>query len=138
MCVIHTLVFMTHMAYALRMSHGPDSSDFYRGFGSVIRRRRDTLGLTQAKLASQVGLTRASIANIETGRQKVLLHQLVQIAEALELAPADLLPSNNANPRVIPEDVSVTGTLNAAQKKQVYRLYDEAIPAVRGTRNGKY
>jgi transcriptional regulator with XRE-family HTH domain len=48
--------------------------------------------LTQEALASQVALTRTSITNIERGRQKLLLHTLVDIAHALSVEPAELLP----------------------------------------------
>lgn len=39
-----------------------------------------------------VGLTRTSITNVEQGRQKFLLHTLVDIAMALQVEPAGLLP----------------------------------------------
>jgi len=38
--------------------------------------------LSQDALASAVGLTRSSISNIEKGRQKPLLHTLIDISEA--------------------------------------------------------
>ena len=39
-----------------------------------------------------VGLTRTSITNIEKGRQKVLLHQVYDIARALGTTPTSILP----------------------------------------------
>jgi DNA-binding XRE family transcriptional regulator len=41
------------------------------------------LRLKQVEVAKQIGLTRASLANIEKGRQKTMLHQINKIAEAL-------------------------------------------------------
>lgn len=38
--------------------------------------------LTQQQLADKIGLSRGSVANIETGRQQMLLHQLRDIARA--------------------------------------------------------
>lgn len=101
-----------------------DSPVFYREFGALVRRRRDTLGQTQLQLASKIGLTRASIANIETGRQKVLFHQLVLIASALQLEVKDLLPTEClATPRGEFEiDIPVSGDLSDRQRRQIRQL----------------
>src|ERR1700740_1384654 len=60
--------------------------------GTLIRKRRKKLRFTQEALAARLGMSRASVANIEVGRQKVLLHHLYAFAEILDLAPTDLLP----------------------------------------------
>ena len=64
----------------------------YARLGQLIRERRRGLGLTQERLASQVSISRASLANIETGRQRVLVHQLYMIAEKLDVELVALLP----------------------------------------------
>lgn len=73
-------------------------------FGKAVAVRRDELGLTQADLASRVGLSRASIANIERGRQNVLLHHVYDLAAALKMSKVgDLLPmrpQSDRSPRV--------------------------------------
>jgi transcriptional regulator with XRE-family HTH domain len=51
------------------------------------------MGLTQLQLSALIGLTRGSVANIEAGRQSVLLHQFLAIAAALKLTPDQLLPA---------------------------------------------
>jgi transcriptional regulator with XRE-family HTH domain len=48
--------------------------------------------MTQEGLADKVSLTRTSIINIEKGRQQILLHNLVDIARALQVPPAELIP----------------------------------------------
>lgn len=60
---------------------------FYRSLGATIRRRRDALNLTQEDLGKRLNppMTRASIANIEAGKQRVLAHTLVDLASALTL-----------------------------------------------------
>ncbi len=74
----------------------------YGIFGGAIAKRRVQLKLTQTALAARVGLSRASIANIEGGRQNVLLHHALDIVEALSLNQVgDLLP---AAPRTSLED----------------------------------
>lgn len=65
----------------------------YRAFGNAVSTRRKALSLTQAQLASKVKMSRASIANIESGRQNILLHHVYALAAALDFAKvADLLP----------------------------------------------
>lgn len=66
----------------------------YKAFGKAVAARRKTLELTQSDLASRIGVSRASVANIESGRQSVLLHHVYALASALECAKvADLLPA---------------------------------------------
>ena len=48
--------------------------------------------MTQEALAAKARLTRTSIINIEKGRQQVLLHTLVDIANALNVSPIELIP----------------------------------------------
>jgi transcriptional regulator with XRE-family HTH domain len=64
---------------------GAQDERFYRTLGETIRKRRDALGLTQAQLGARLNppMTRASIANIEAGKQRVLAHTLVDLASAL-------------------------------------------------------
>lgn len=67
----------------------------YRQLGRKIAARRDELHLTQAQVAVHLGLTRASLANIESGRQRIMLHQLFRLVHALELKSIlDLVPSD--------------------------------------------
>src|SRR5689334_9116626 len=79
-----------------------DQSAFYKQVGERIHAERGK-NLSQEALALAVGLTRSSISNIEKGRQKLLVHTLVDIAGALKVEPAALLPSRAAD--VAPEDV---------------------------------
>ncbi|MEY9981435.1 MULTISPECIES: helix-turn-helix domain-containing protein [Bradyrhizobium] len=68
-------------------------SNLYRLFGDRVRELRETRSVTQEELARRVQLSRASITNIEKGRQRVLLHQLIEIADALDAKPSELMPS---------------------------------------------
>lgn len=67
---------------------------FYRSLGSLVRKIREESGLTQDQLAQKIGLTRTSITNLEHGRQKIQVHVLYELANALGVEPADLLPLN--------------------------------------------
>ena len=64
----------------------------YAHIGTLIKARRKHTKLTQETLSARIGISRASLANIETGRQTLLVHQLYALATVLELSPADLLP----------------------------------------------
>src|SRR5690348_12738906 len=70
-----------------------DVSSFYRHVGARIAAVRDgERKLTQEALASLVSLSRTSIANIERGRQQLLLHHFFEISKALRVDPTELLP----------------------------------------------
>lgn len=69
-------------------------SRVYRMFGDRVRELREERSVTQEELARRVQLSRSSITNIEKGRQRVLLHQLVNIATALDAKPSELMPSS--------------------------------------------
>jgi transcriptional regulator with XRE-family HTH domain len=66
----------------------------YGEIGTRIRARRQQLGKTQGDLAKLVNLSRPSLANIEGGRQAILVHQLCLISQMLDLPVHDLLPEN--------------------------------------------
>jgi len=78
-----------------------DADQIYRNLGKRIRDLRKGLGKTQDHLAKQIGISRASLANIEAGRQQVLVHHLFGLANALDLdSPAALLlPAQSAPKR---------------------------------------
>jgi transcriptional regulator with XRE-family HTH domain len=70
----------------------PAVDQIYTDVGKRIRDARGRAGLSQEDLAAAVALKRTSITNIESGRQKLLLHTFVDVAAALGVSPAALLP----------------------------------------------
>jgi len=70
-------------------------NQLYREFGRLLRARRKDAHLTQDDVASKVGLVRTSITNMERGRQQVSLHTLYALADAVGVAPQDLMPSKS-------------------------------------------
>lgn len=69
-----------------------ESEQIYKNLGNRIRNLRKNLHQTQEQLAKQIGISRASLANIESGRQQVLVHHLFSLAYALQLeSPEQLL-----------------------------------------------
>src|ERR1700720_1113824 len=71
----------------------------YEKLGRAIRSRREALKMTQSDLAKYLELSRASITNIELGKQSVLVDQLFRFAEALKTEPSNLLPSGSLEPQ---------------------------------------
>ncbi|WP_280328845.1 helix-turn-helix domain-containing protein [Nocardia wallacei] len=65
----------------------------YLELGVHLAQLRRDAGLTQREVAERAGLGRPTLANIEKGRQRVLYHQLLDLAKALGSEPRDLLPA---------------------------------------------
>lgn len=74
------------------MARGDGFDGLYEAVGERVSAARRGSGLSQAKLAEAVGLTRASVVNIERGRQRAPLHLLWQIAAALGVEVTRLIP----------------------------------------------
>jgi transcriptional regulator with XRE-family HTH domain len=73
---------------------------FYEGLGRRLQSLRKKRGLTQEQLGARLApqVTRASIANIESGKQRVLAHTIAQLADALEASIDELLRERSAVP----------------------------------------
>jgi transcriptional regulator with XRE-family HTH domain len=69
---------------------------FYETLGSQIQQAREQRKMTQEQLGRALTppSTRASIANIENGKQRVLVHTLAQLAESLGVQIEVLIPSS--------------------------------------------
>src|SRR3954471_14565960 len=59
----------------------------YADVGALIRVARESMGMSQAMLGEQLKppMTRASVANMENGKQRIMLHSLIQIARTLDM-----------------------------------------------------
>ena len=64
----------------------------YRELGDRLAGARQSTGLTQREVAERAGVGRPTLANIEKGRQRVLYHQMLDLARALGVDPRGLLP----------------------------------------------
>ena len=60
-------------------------------FGRNVRRARKRAGMSQAALATKVGVDRAHMSLMERGLQNVTLLTLWHVAQALDVEPAELL-----------------------------------------------
>jgi len=109
-----------------------NQKEIYEHLGAVIKRRRKQLGLRQRDLAARLAISRGSLANIETGNQGVLVHQLYRLAEALNLPPDDfLMPiSEQSNELQQAWADAIPADLKPEQRRQIARLIGaESDPA---------
>ena len=58
---------------------------------------RKRLGLTQSELAKKMNYSRSSIAGIEVGKCEMPYSRIVELANALECQPADLVGWEGSN-----------------------------------------
>ncbi len=83
--------------------------------GESLALARKAEGLTQGELAEEAGLSRATIANIESGGADPKVSTIAELARALDMSPAWLLMSE--------EDMDVIGEL--ATSDDVSRLREK-------------
>jgi len=99
------------------MSPNKKQKNLYEIVGRRIRDTRKNAKLTQDNLAACVHLTRTSVTNIEKGRQKILLHTLFDLAAAMKVPVAQLIPdSREEQPQI--EQKLVNG-LSPAEKQWI-------------------
>jgi len=74
-----------------------------RGAGMRVAQARKRVGLTQKALADRIKMSRASIANIEAGKQPIQIQMIFELADQLKVAPEDLIPamSESGRPRAL-------------------------------------
>lgn len=70
----------------------PSIDDFYNELGDRIKSERLKRKITQDDLGSLLDLTRASIINLEKGRHKPSIYQLIVIARFFDIDYTSLIP----------------------------------------------
>jgi transcriptional regulator with XRE-family HTH domain len=114
---------------------------FYKDVGLRVRdARKKASNMTQKALATNVGLTRTSLTNIENGRQKLLLHTFAEIATALGVEAANLLPKSANSPQGLP--VNLPSSLDADARGFIERAIGTGVTYEKTTttihRNGSH
>lgn len=69
----------------------PPISDAAATLGERVRARRQELGKSQEKLAAESGLHWTFVGQVERGQRNVSLHNILKLAELLEIDPAELV-----------------------------------------------
>jgi transcriptional regulator with XRE-family HTH domain len=70
----------------------PNIDDFYSELGDRIKTERLKRKINQEELGSQLDLTRASIINLEKGRHRPSIYQLIMIANFFDIDYTNLIP----------------------------------------------
>ncbi len=80
----------------------PIRSPAHAAFGETIRQMRGELGLSQEALAEACDLDRTYISGIERGSRNPSLTNILKIAAALNVRPADLFARTEHVQRATP------------------------------------
>jgi transcriptional regulator with XRE-family HTH domain len=91
-----------------------DHQAVYKEIGRRIELLRVERRISQKVLGSRLRhpLTRAAISNMEGGRQGVLVHVLLEIADVLQVPLARLLPANSVS-EATPDTATIEEQLRA-------------------------
>lgn len=93
--------------------------NFYPIFGRRLAAVRKAKGLTQVQVAEAVKMSRASVANVEAGKQRVFLDQVYDLASAVGLDGLnDLLPEfvqKQPGERIV---LKLTGATNLSREQE--------------------
>lgn len=58
--------------------------------GAWVASQRERVGLSQQRLAEQLGLDQAAVSRIEGGHRRLMVEELVKVAEVLDIAPDEI------------------------------------------------
>lgn len=73
-------------------------------FGERVKRFREAASLSQPALAKQIGVSQATISQIESGDSASSKH-IFKLAKALNVKPSDLDPDIPADTMSVPDDM---------------------------------
>lgn len=63
---------------------------FYHNLGAKIKKIRDSLGLSQERIANQLGISRVAISQIENGDRKISAEEILKLSKIFNM-PSDVL-----------------------------------------------
>jgi len=102
-----------------------EGDEAYASMGARLRRAREFLGVSQEAVSEALGIPRASVSAMESGRRKVSSLELRELARIYK-RPIDWFYDGDAEPVVEDETVTAlfraTSNLNQEDKEQVLRF----------------
>jgi|SRR5712692_3007860 len=87
-----------------------DRDGFYREVGLRVQMRRKSAKLTQDEVACELGMPRATYANVERGRQRVPVDVIWRLAVLFDVPVHLLLPEPIRDGRPAAELLGLAGT----------------------------
>jgi len=98
-----------------------EKNTLYIAIGLKIKEIRQKKDMSQEIFARLLNLTRASIANIEQGRQRVTLHLIYDICKITDVNITDILPVIQKEEELLPMwkkkiEIAVKGDVTQTQK----------------------
>lgn len=100
-----------------------DAKSFNERLGLLLQKLRAENRMTQDELAKRTGLSRASIANMETGRQAMSTYQAYLMATAFQLMSMDaLFPTPEIGPTDMGTELRSHSELSETQRQQTKAL----------------
>lgn len=97
-----------------------------RAIGLMIKARRAAIGMSQETLSAAIGLSRSSVANIESGRQKIGVSLLYLMADVLQTTPHELLPPYQGKTDSKGLEIPMPKELPAEEQKWIRRVINPA------------
>ncbi|MBF6612274.1 MAG: helix-turn-helix transcriptional regulator [Chloroflexi bacterium] len=105
-----------------------DENVLYRELGQRLKAARGKLKWTQAQLAEKSGVSRASIAVIEVGKQNSPLHVVYRLCRALDIEVTAVLPSNSEVTAYSPRSTMEYLPMTAGFVEESQRILERGIP----------
>lgn len=100
-----------------------DALTFNKELGLVIRRLRKRKHMTQAGLSEVTGFSRATIANIEAGRQALTAHRACVLAKFFEFDDLnDFFPSDTSENKGMSIKLHSIAELSSKQRSETEAL----------------
>ena len=88
--------------------------DFYEKLGLKIKKLRQSSGLSQLALASELGIKRVSVSQIENGKRKISADEIVQLSRIFNITTDILLDLKKDFEVIVKKD-----KLNNDDKKEI-------------------
>jgi transcriptional regulator with XRE-family HTH domain len=112
-----------------------------KGVGRRVRLRRQIMGLTQVKLAEQVGVSFQQLQKYESGVNRIGASRLEQIARALGVPPAHFFGDTTEGARLnlgptldrfmdLPESADLIAAFAAIEQRRVRRQVVNVVRAI--------
>lgn len=110
----------------------PDINTFYLRLSELIKTERIKQKITQEQFCNLLDLSRGSITNLEKGRHRPSIYQLLQIAALLEIDYTKLIPisrekqkHSNIDVKVLDKAIIDDGGISKSDEKKIEKFLSD-------------